>query len=883
MAVADGGYPLPPALREQPRHPLLEKGTFEQLHRNDIIETKPHVLHFGGFQIHKEHSHVVRIVNISPTSLRVSVVGPSTQWFRMGFDKKGLLAPGMSEDITVFFTPHEWRYYYDTIKIHCGDLAENLLVPIHAYPSANDIKLPRVIDFGRVAIGTKKTRAIPLSCKIPIQFEYEITVLESHPDFEVSPLMGAIPADGTTEVVVTFAPTRHRTARAELQFNISQFDFDPVTVSVVGSCAPDLLRDEIISSAQAELEVEEARGRQENMSATVEKLKKKKSRGPLEVKPPTFAVQVAERTIEGVKVPTTRFDQQATNFVLNQTAGKLPLKDLFSFIREQREGLKTLQQEQAGKNPGDGADLEDVATGASEDEDKQALELRFEMHYREVEKYDRGKELKSSVARGEEQPTEEEIKTVHEAREQRHGKLIERRMSADIGRVDSVLHQGKTAIPNSFRPAVAPNWDENANDTFSVRLQVIDRFLRAGAKVLMRLRASRRSQSLRQAMRAAGVVDRTSCRAWVEEETKAAAAGSKGGKAAPSRGAGGAASTSKTLATGAGTGAAAATATGGLAALLEDDAVAEVLATVNIPRDFVLPMCIPTSQPGMSAEERQPVEVTPLDNFEEFLPAPINPRMDFKVLDYQKYSVPPPAAYMRPHPELGRLKGALEEHSVRGPRGVATDGAEEPLAMPDSCLLPPSHDAMSLLVPSTECRTYIPLPEATECDPEYRLAQPPPLLEPLETVPLLPPDIMALDNPWLAAWRPRRQLADPFQHLDPAPACFAEAGGPFGPRLGCDAGGERISFLPVGGLDRDVPSDTDDDECPEFELPPPSDEALEAAQRSLEAPLTSERWRKEREAEDRMKERCASNNQAVRERLIELNKHLSYENKVYLG
>merc|ERR1740121_1153394 len=190
---------------------------------------------------------------------------------------------------------------------------------------------------------------------------------------------------------------------------------------------------------------------------------------------------------------------------------------------------------------------------------------------------------------------------------------------------------------------------------------------------------------------------------------------------------------------------------------------------------------------------------------------------------------------------------------------------------------------MTLLVPSTECRTFVPLPESTECDPEYRLAQQPPLLEPLETEFLLPEHVMSTESPWLSAWRPTRQIADPFQYLDPVPGSFAEAGGTYCPRLGCDAGGERISFLPIGGFERDLPSDTDDDECGEFQLPPPSDESYEAAVRDLSAPLTSERWRKEKAAEERLHTLCQSNNKAVRQRLIELNQDLSYTNKLYLG
>lgn len=854
--VYEPAPPPPEPMGRSQRHPILEKSVFEQLHRNDILETRPHTLHFGGFQIHQEHVSVIRVINISPSSLRLAIIAPSTQWFRISYDKKGLLAPGMSEEVQVIFTPHEWRYYYDTVKIFCGEQSENLVVPIHAYPSTNDIALPRIVDFGRVPIGSSRTKVIPLNCKIPINFEFEITVLESHPDFEIGPLTGMIPKDGTTEIVITYLPTKHRTARAEIEVNISQFDFEPVTVSLVGNCVPDLTRDAVTKRGQAELRAAAAQSSMQDVIMPKAGSMKTK-RAPLELKPPAFVLDGADRIVDGVKVPP-RFDQQATNFVLNQSAGKLPLKDLASFIREQREAADRRRRKaeaspiESSPQSGDEAATLEVEDEADTDA-RQAMELRFEMQFREIEKYDKDKELKSGVAPGEELLTEIQIQHERDVRSRRSKKLLEGHMQEGAARFDSVLSQESVAVPSSFRPALSPHWDENANDMFSMRLQVIDRFVRAGSKCLMRVRAQKNLERIRQAIAENNISDRATCRAWVDAENKAAAA-SGGGRDEPSAADG---------------------ETG-------DEDIFR-MSMVEIPLDFVLPVQIPTAQSLMNTEDRQPIEVEPLSNFDEFHPVSIHPRLDYKVLQYERYSVPPAAAYMRPNDDRPRLHAALEELSVRGQRGDALDGAEQVVDMPASCLLPPQHDPLSLLVPSTDCRTYVGFPDFGECDFEYRLSEPAPLLHPLKTESLLPPDLLTLEQPWLDTWRRTRRLRDPFDHYDPFPGSFVEGGGPMGPRLGGDAGGERLSFLPVGGYGRDIPSDTDSDEREDFQMPAPGDEETEKAMQRMSGPLSSELWRKRQRAEERLQKQCDTNNRVVRERLRELNKELDPKNKLFLG
>lgn len=89
-----------------------------------------------------------------------------------------MLAPGMFDTLTVEFTPTTWKYYYDCIKIFCED--ENLLIPLHAYPIVNEVIFPTRVDVSKL-----KIKKIPIKCNVPIQFEFEITILKKHPDISM--------------------------------------------------------------------------------------------------------------------------------------------------------------------------------------------------------------------------------------------------------------------------------------------------------------------------------------------------------------------------------------------------------------------------------------------------------------------------------------------------------------------------------------------------------------------------------------------------------------------------------------------------------------------------------------------------------------------------
>lgn len=126
-------------------------------------------------------------------------------------------------------------------------------------------------------------------------------------------------------------------------------------------------------------------------------------------------------------------------------------------------------------------------------------------------------------------------------------------------------------------------------------------------------------------------------------------------------------------------------------------------------------------------------------------------------------------------------------------------------------------------------------------------------------------------------------------------------GGAGGPMLGHDLGGERFPFLPPGGFDHDIPSDTDSDGRDEsFQIAPPEEKTYmmdylasssapdgefdptPTVSRPLDESL-SERAAKLKWVNDQLFSYFRENAEGLRLRLEELNEHLPAELKCYLG
>lgn len=126
---------------------------------------------------------------------------PETPNFKIRYSKKGMIPSGVTEDIYVLFTPNnDFKYHFDKIRIHCE--GDKILIPIHAFPVINskvDSYLPPIIDLGKnLKVGEEYTSTVDIQSNCPIDFEFEIEIIKSHPDINIFPLRGDIIGNRTT-------------------------------------------------------------------------------------------------------------------------------------------------------------------------------------------------------------------------------------------------------------------------------------------------------------------------------------------------------------------------------------------------------------------------------------------------------------------------------------------------------------------------------------------------------------------------------------------------------------------------------------------------------------------------------------------------------------
>ena len=685
-------------VEEPTKNTLAEYQVFNKLKRTKYFEARPDTVHFSGFVLGHRHQKVVKIVNVSHLTKRVHVMPCQTPYFTVHFDKKGKIAPGMSEELVVEFVPHEWRYYYDCIRIHLED--QNLLVPIHGYPTVaprqgatidgsslvlpsadsdtNGVYFPSKIDFGFCHLSERVERTIPIQNPVPVEFEYEITVVTKHPDIEIEPLRGTVPAHSEALVTMSYTPSKMATAECHLDINISQFGFKTQRVVVMGSAMAGATRDAMVNSLTKHLRQTGQLAHEqslENYSAVrmpgdgrinltvvhdeakgfkdkVEAARMSRRPGePIHIR----RAQPPERDhgseINGVMIPADLRPRASTQKVLNQVTGKLTWKELKRQMEEtgelgpQEEKLDPKAKANASINwyetkrmqPGGFLDIEEEY---GEGGRLQVIEFRYDTEVRMREDYDKAKEVKYFPAIGDDPTTEEERAMVNERRE--HRMRMRNMQEREILRQQQgTIADEKLKVAHEvgrLPAAVEPTLDPYLNDAWTVRKEITSHFRAQMHKIIIRNRVSRRMEMIRHKLEQGGLTGGAS--ASLVDTILAADSAS-----APPTAAGGS----------------------------RDKAQGKL---ANMTVDRVVSCTFPVYRDG-NFRDRDKVAVVDIEPMRDWDFLDLKVPSTYKLMGYAKEVIAPAPTYVSLETERQFRRGAAVEEGIRGARGQ-----EQPDAKP---------------------------------------------------------------------------------------------------------------------------------------------------------------------------------------------------------
>lgn len=512
-----------------------------------LLVAHPASVHFGGFALGQRYEQRVLVTNNSAKPVRLRFVLPVKGFARVTFarERRPLLPAGLSEELVVAFTPTAFQYHYDCVQVRAEEvvyasntdtkLLGSFVVPIHAYPVLNDVRFPTRMDFGAVPCGGVGRRSFDLTCSVPIEFEFDLTLAKAHPSFTVFPLQGVIPPNGSARLEFEFRPLVFVTASAEVVLHVSQFGFSPMKCVLVGSSSPS---EELhtVSVAAGRSETKETAIEEKRAQTPAQSPAKMSSRVPRDSRQRKQSPTDVGGKGSGLEIPADLSTVTSVNFVLTQQPGKLKPKDLKKVVETSRELRKRQRHEQATLHAASDAVADPVTSPSSSshplerlaltfpvlvreeetflhrtDASRQIKELFFTQEVSDSEQMERELEYQSHKNRlGDALLTAPELEWLQQMRglnaralEQREREKQRRRFSTEAfdAQTQPTPETPKVplgALPAHYVAAYTPDFKAYKNDLWARRKRVVQRFVRAVSTCVVRIRAQRRLEKLQR-------------------------------------------------------------------------------------------------------------------------------------------------------------------------------------------------------------------------------------------------------------------------------------------------------------------------------------------------------------------------------------------------
>lgn len=401
---------------ELERRTLSENGISKQKHYR-IFRPVPQSLELGFHVLNTPVRAVVKLMNVSHKAQRLRISAKNSVHWTVGYNKKGMIAAGMSEEVVIVFTPHEFRKYENSFKVVTE--SESFDVHMCALPKSLDSVrsntlpngvqrpttggnrfrsrpiFPKRIDFGECPMNEAIEKRVKLDPGMPTSVGFSINILEHNPDFSISPLNGEIPANGHAEITITYHAQRMSTTFAEIEINLAHEGVrSPMRCVIVGtSAAPtqDLELQWAMSTTMKNLQTTRRLAKNDYSLMT--------TKSNIFVHDQIFPGMKLKRQLQGKSTIDPSLDERVSNKTKTSSCSKTNLSSKRSLSKRETSRTFALPDEEIKKL-----------------DHRRALESQLLLAARQHEEFEYSKRIKFFRAIGDEQITQETLDEIANSR-----------------------------------------------------------------------------------------------------------------------------------------------------------------------------------------------------------------------------------------------------------------------------------------------------------------------------------------------------------------------------------------------------------------------------------------------------------------------------------